>query len=114
MAETVQARRQAAAAILAGKPVPAETVDILTQVLADLVEVGGREAQASLDVAEDQAIALDLTEETRQLENDVVYLEQGREALMTFKVDSTLNQIKLDAANNSLTIDSVRDRKSVV
>ena len=28
--------------------------------------------------------------------------------IMTFKVDSTLNQIKLDAANNSLTIDSVR------
>jgi len=82
MGETVQARRQAATAILAGKPVPAETVDILTQVLADLMEVGGREAQASLDVAEDQAIALDLTEETRQLENDVVYLEQGREALM--------------------------------
>jgi len=82
MAETVQARRQAVAAILAGKPVPAETVGTLTQVLADLDEVGGREAQASLDVAEDQAMALDLTEETRQLENDVVYLEQGREALM--------------------------------
>lgn len=82
MAETAQARRQATAAILAGKPVPTEALDTLSQVLSDLEEAGGREARATLEVTEDQTASLDLTEETRQVANDVIYLEQGREALM--------------------------------
>jgi len=82
MAETAAARTQAAAAILAGRPVPGETLPPLLQALSDLEEAGGRDGRAPLEVAEDQMATLDLSEERAQVENDVVYLEQGREALL--------------------------------
>jgi len=82
MTETALVRAQAAAAILAGRPVPAEALPTLSQALADLEEAGGRDGRAPLETAEDQVVTLDLSEEREQLGNDVVYLEQGREALL--------------------------------
>jgi hypothetical protein len=81
MAATAQARTRAAAAILAGRPIPEEVQPELVQALADLEEAGDRDGRAELETAEDQSVTLDIVEETTQLENDVVYLEQGREAL---------------------------------
>lgn len=81
MTETARVRSLAAAAILAGRPVPPEVLATLAQALADLEEAGGRDGRAPLELAEDQCVTLDLTEEREQLENDVVYLDQGREAL---------------------------------
>jgi hypothetical protein len=81
MAETARARTLAVAAILAGRPVPNEVAPVLVQALADLDEAGGRDGRADLEAAEDQCVSLDIAEETAQLENDVVYLEQGREPL---------------------------------
>lgn len=82
MAETAVARTQAAAAILAGRPVPDDAIPPLLQALADLEEAGGRDGRAPLEVAEDHVATLDLSEEREQIENDVVYLKQGREALL--------------------------------
>lgn len=82
MAETAQARTQAVAAILAGRPLPEAVLPQLAQAVADLTEAADRDARLELDVAEDQQTILDVAEETAQLENDVLYLEQGREALM--------------------------------
>lgn len=81
MTETLAPRRQATDAILAGRPLPEAAQPVLEQVLADLEEAGGRDGRADLDAAEDLAVTLDLAEEAAQLENDVVYLEQGREPL---------------------------------
>ncbi len=81
MARTVSARRQAAAAILAGRSVPPEAPALLSQALAGLEEAEDRDGLAELEAAEDQTLSLDLAEETRQLENDLIYLEDGREAL---------------------------------
>ncbi|MHC1711934.1 MAG: hypothetical protein AB9872_07285 [Solidesulfovibrio sp.] len=82
MAETAVSRRQAAAAILAGHPVSPEIPAFLAQAQADLDEAADRDGLAELELAEDQTLRLDVTEETQQLENDVTYLEEGREALL--------------------------------
>lgn len=82
MSETATLRRQAVAAILAGRPVSPEIPVGLVQALADLEEVLGRDGRTELELAEDQTLRLDLAEETRQIENDVTYLEEGREALI--------------------------------
>ena len=55
MTETALVRAQAAA-ILAGRPVPAEALPTLSQALADLEEAGGRDGRAPLETAEDQEI----------------------------------------------------------
>jgi hypothetical protein len=82
MAETANSRRQAAAAILAGRPVPPEIPVFLAQAQADLDEAADRDGRAELELDEDQTLRLDLSEETHQLENDVTYLAEGREALL--------------------------------
>jgi len=82
LAGTVALRQQAVAAILAGRPVPAAVPAAMAQALADLEEALDREDRAELDLGDDQTLLLDLSEETRQMQNDVTYLEQGREALL--------------------------------
>ena len=82
LADTTTLRRQAVAALLAGRPMPPEIPAALAQTLADLEEASGRDGTAELELGEDQPLRLDLAEETRQIENDVVYLEEGREALL--------------------------------
>jgi len=82
LAETAVLRRQAVAALVAGSPMPPEAPPALAQALADIEEAVDRDGMAELELAEDQTMRLDLSEERRQLENDVVYLEEGREALL--------------------------------
>jgi hypothetical protein len=82
MAGSTALRRQTVAAILAGKPVPAETSAALAQCRDVLDEAVDRDGLAALPVDEDRVLRLDLSEEARQLENDVLYVEEGREALM--------------------------------
>ena len=82
MADSATLRRQAASAILAGKPVPAETTAALAQIRDAVDEAMDRDGVAALPMDEDRVLRLDLSEEAGQLENDVVYLEEGREALM--------------------------------
>ncbi|MEA5090008.1 hypothetical protein [Solidesulfovibrio sp.] len=82
MADSAALRRQAATAILAGRPVPAETSAALAQCRDVVDEAVDRDGMAVLPVDEDRVLRLDLSEEAGQLENDVLYLEEGREALM--------------------------------
>lgn len=80
--EAASLRRHAAGAILAGHPLPPDIAPGLEQIAADLEEAAGRDGLVELDMDEDQTVRLDLSEETRQIENDFIYLEEGREALM--------------------------------
>lgn len=82
MADSATLRRQAASAILAGKPVPAETTAALAQIRDAVDEAMDRDGVAALPMDEDRVLRLDLAAEAGQLENDVLYLEEGREALM--------------------------------
>lgn len=82
MTGTAALRRQAAAAVLAGRPVPLEVQAALARDHAALEAAADRDGRAVLEVGEDQTLRLDLSEETRQIENDVLYLEDGREALL--------------------------------
>jgi hypothetical protein len=82
MTETVALRRIAAAAIRAGRPVAPEIPAALLQAWADLEAATGRDGRVELELGEDQVFRLDLSEERRQLENDVIYLRDGREALL--------------------------------
>lgn len=82
MAQTAALRRQAAAAILAGRPLPAELPAGLGLALAELRKAAGRDHVASLSQGEDVSLDLNLAEEISQLENDIAYLEDGREALL--------------------------------
>ena len=82
MAQTVGLRRQAAAALLAGRPLPAEVPAGLALALAELRRAAGRDHVASLRHGEDVSLSLDLAEEISQLENDLAYLEDGRDALV--------------------------------
>ena len=81
MAASAALRRDAAAAILAGRPVPAEIAPDLTLLRDELAETADRDGQAELELAPDQTLRLSLAEETAQLENDALYLDEGREAL---------------------------------
>ena len=80
--EAAALRRQAAGAILAGRPLTPDILPALAQILADLEEAEDRDELVELALDEDQSMRLDLAEETRQLENDLIYLEEGRDALM--------------------------------
>uniref|UniRef100_I2Q499 Uncharacterized protein n=1 Tax=Desulfovibrio sp. U5L TaxID=596152 RepID=I2Q499_9BACT len=82
MAETATLRREAATAVLAGRPVPLDVQADLARGHAILDEAMDRDGRAELDCGDDQSLRLDLSEETRQLENDVLYLEEGRDALL--------------------------------
>ncbi|MHC1791742.1 hypothetical protein [Solidesulfovibrio sp.] len=82
MAHSAVFRREAAAAVLAGRPVPPDIPAHLAQDLADLRKAAGRDQIAELTRGDDIALRLDLAEELIQLENDVAYLEDGREALL--------------------------------
>lgn len=82
MAHTVALRREAAAAVLAGRPVAPDIPAELAQALADLHKAAGRDHIAELTRGDDVALRLDLAEETSQLENDLAYLADGREALL--------------------------------
>ncbi len=84
MAETAALRRKAAAALIAGGPLPAELPPSLAQALADLDAAADRDGTVTvtLDAAEDQPLRLPMAEEIHQLENDLVYLSEGREALL--------------------------------
>jgi hypothetical protein len=75
------ARRAAAAAILAGRPVPPEVTAAIARLGADLRRCAGRDHVAALTHSEDTSLRLDLGLEIEQLENDALYLEDGREAL---------------------------------
>ncbi|WP_300156173.1 hypothetical protein [Solidesulfovibrio sp.] len=82
MAASAELRRQAAAAILAGKPVAAQVIAGLAEIRDALDAAVDRDGMAQLAAGDDQAARLDLSEETAELENDVLYLEEGREALL--------------------------------
>lgn len=82
MAESVALRRQAAAAILASRPVPPEIAPALAAIGDELSEAADRDGWAELLLDPDQPLRLTLAEETEQLENDALYLEEGREALL--------------------------------
>ena len=75
------ARRAAAAAVLAGRPVPPEAMAVIARLTADLRRCAGRDHVAALSHSEDASLRLDLGSEIEQLENDALYLEDGREAL---------------------------------
>ena len=75
------ARRAAAAAILAGRPVPSEVTATIARLGMDLRRSAGRDHIAALAHSEDASLRLDLGLEIEQLENDALYLEDGREAL---------------------------------
>lgn len=81
LSQTAAKRREAVAAILAGQPVPEAIPDELTQARDVLEEAEDRDGLTELRLDEGEILRLDLTEETTQLENDVLYLEEGREAL---------------------------------
>ena len=75
------ARRTAVAAILTGRPVPPEAMAEIARLGADLRRCAGRDHLAALSHSEDASLRLDLGLEIEQLENDALYLEDGREAL---------------------------------
>lgn len=81
LADTARQRRQAASAILAGRPIPAACVASLAKARDVLDDAVDRDGLTDLLLGEDQSLHLNLSEETTQLENDVLYLEEGREAL---------------------------------
>lgn len=82
MAAATEHRRQAARAILAGRPLPPEIPAALGRARDELDDALDRDGVAELTREDDQPLRLDLSEETAQLDNDVVYLEEGREALL--------------------------------
>lgn len=75
-------RRQAAAAILAGRPTPPDIPAALDLAVTELRAAAGRDHSVEVTQDDDVSLRLDLAEETSQLENDVAYLEGGREALL--------------------------------
>lgn len=80
--ETAELRRLAAGAILAGRPVPPGIAAGLGRARDILEEAVERDGRLVLTLGDDQRLRLELGEELTQLENDVVYLEEGREALL--------------------------------
>ncbi|HML62089.1 MAG TPA: hypothetical protein PKD41_14430, partial [Solidesulfovibrio sp.] len=66
MADSAALRRQAATAILAGRPVPAETSAALAQCRDVVDEAVDRDGMAVLPVDEDRVLRLDLSEEAGQ------------------------------------------------
>ncbi|MYL82488.1 hypothetical protein GTA51_04965 [Desulfovibrio aerotolerans] len=82
MAQVAVLRRTAVAALLAGRPLPTEVTAHLAHSLEELRKAAGRDHIAELTRGDDVSLRLDLAEEIRQLENDGVYLEDGREALV--------------------------------
>lgn len=81
MAESAGLRRQACAAILAGRPVPPEILATLVRIRDELREVLDRDSRATLLLDQEQPLTLSLAGETVQIENDALYLDEGREAL---------------------------------
>jgi hypothetical protein len=81
LADTATQRRQAASAILAGRPVPADSIASLQRARDVLDNAVDRDGLTDLPLGEDQSLRLDLSEERTQLHNDILYLEEGREAL---------------------------------
>ena len=75
-------RRAAVAAVLAGRPLPPDVPAQLADALAELRKAAGRDHAAELTRGDDVSLRLDLDEEIRQIENDGVYLEDGRETLV--------------------------------
>ncbi len=66
------ARRAAAAAVLAGRPVPPEAMAEIARLAADLRRCAGRDHVAALSHSEDASLRLDLGPEIEQLENDAL------------------------------------------
>ncbi|WP_428561834.1 MAG: hypothetical protein ACP59X_19845 [Solidesulfovibrio sp. DCME] len=80
--ETAVLRRQAAGAILAGRPVPPGLAADLGRVRDALDAAIERDERLVLELGDEQLLHLEMDEERAQLENDIVYLEEGREALL--------------------------------
>jgi hypothetical protein len=74
-------RRDAAGAVLAGRPVTPRLPASLAQIVAELRRAAGRDHVVRLTHSDDTSLDLDLTAEIQPLEDDLAYLEDGREAL---------------------------------
>ena len=81
MAHVADLRRAAVAAVMAGRPIPEDAPAQLAHALTELHKAAGRDHVVELIRGDDVSLRLNLAEEIRQLENDAVYLEDGREAL---------------------------------
>jgi len=82
MAHVADLRRAAVAAVMAGRPIPEDAPAQLAHALTELHKAVGRDHVVELIRGDDVSLRLNLAEEIRQLENDAVYLEDGREALL--------------------------------
>lgn len=85
MADTLPVRRRLVQAMLAGpEPVATADVEFLRLSLAALRGIPSENGQPVVALDQQRTITLDLRYEIGELEKDILYLEQGEEALLDF------------------------------